>query len=433
MTTHFIDCNAVHIAPNRQRREHDPVKHQELKTSIEYGQAGLQNAIVLRLDGDHYTLVSGERRLRAVKEIWELGGSFKYAGEPVIPGLIPYTPIGELSELDAEEAELDENTRRSDLSWQEHAAAVARLSQLRDKQAALSGKPAPTLADLTAEIGASPSHTSALVKLARNLDDPDVKAATSVKEAMKIIKRKDEKRVNEARAVAVGSTYNTASHRLVLGDAGEWLAANSTPQFDIILSDPIYGMGADEFGDSGGSTGGAHFYSDSYETWKALMPRLLSGATAACKPSAHAYLFCDIERFPELKQLMTVLGWEVFRTPLIWFKPAAFRAPWPDAGPQRKYETILYAKRGGMKCQKLRGDVLTFPPDENLGHNAQKPVALFQDLLERSALPGMSVLDFSCGSGPIFPAAHALKLFATGLEIDPAAYGIAAKRIEELG
>jgi DNA modification methylase len=80
----------------------------------------------------------------------------------------------------------------------------------------------------------------------------------------------------------------------------------------------------------------------------------------------------------------------------------------------------------------MLGDVLDYPPDTNLGHAAQKPVALFQDLLSRSILPGQSVLDPFCGSGPIFAAAHALKARATGIEMDQGSYGIAVKRIESL-
>lgn len=434
--THLALLDCITIAPNRQRREHDPLAHQELIASIQYGPVGLQNAPVVRVEGDKYLLVSGERRLRAIREIYELGGTFRYNNTSVDAGMVPFTLVGELNELAAEEAELDENIKRKDLTWQERAAAIARLSDLRSRQAVAEGKPVPTLGDLHEELSTTSTlnrnAVGEMLKLARNLDDPDIAKAASPAEAFKILKRKSAAAEHAATAARVGATLSSQSHQLVLGDAGEWMAGQAEAQFDVILSDPPYGMGADEFGDSGGATAGAHTYNDSYENWKGLMPRLLSGVTRLAKPAAHAYLFCDIERFPELKSLMTALGWDVFRTPLLWFKPSAYRAPWPDAGPQRKYETILYARRGGMKCQKLKGDVLEYPADTNMGHMAQKPVALFQDLLERSATPGMRVLDFCCGSGPIFPAAHALKLYATGLEIDPTAYGMAAKRIEEL-
>ena len=48
------------------------------------------------------------------------------------------------------------------------------------------------------------------------------------------------------------------------------------------------------------------------------------------------------------------------------------------------------------------------------------------------AFAGDVVLDLFCGTGPIFPAAHALKCRAVGVEKDSGAYGIALTRIKEL-
>ena len=144
------------------------------------------------------------------------------------------------------------------------------------------------------------------------------------------------------------------------------------------------------------------------------------------------YLFCDFGKFPFLKDRLECTGWKVFRTPLIWYKPGAYRTPWVLRGPRRTYECILFAIKGERNVNLLGDDVLEFPSDENQGHNAQKPVALFQELLARSARPGDRVLDLFCGTGPIFPAAHALKCAATGIELDLAFAGIAAQRIKEL-
>ena len=70
--------------------------------------------------------------------------------------------------------------------------------------------------------------------------------------------------------------------------------------------------------------------------------------------------------------------------------------------------------------------------DANLGHHAQKPVALYDNLLRRSARAGDYILDPFCGTGPVFPAAHALRCRATGIEIDDVACGIAANRLTAL-
>jgi DNA modification methylase len=203
-------------------------------------------------------------------------------------------------------------------------------------------------------------------------------------------------------------------------------------KFDVICSDPPYGINAQDFNDSGGKIPGQHLYDDSPTAWRRLMEPAAVLMARVTKPDAHAYLFCDVDMFVQLKIYMSMAGWDCFRTPLIWVNPGSFRAPWPEHGPQRKYQIILYARKGAKKVTRLYGDVLTYSQDENVGWAAQKPVALLQDLLRRSCNPGDSVLDPFSGSGSVFPAAHALRVRAYGIEQDPGAYAIAAKRIKEL-
>ena len=86
---------------------------------------------------------------------------------------------------------------------------------------------------------------------------------------------------------------------------------------------------------------------------RVLMGEIMPQISRVCRPDSHAYLFCDFDRFHELKDYMTHNGWQVHRTPLVWVNPTGFRTPWPDSGPQRKYECILYAKRGDKKTLKV--------------------------------------------------------------------------------
>ena len=72
------------------------------------------------------------------------------------------------------------------------------------------------------------------------------------------------------------------------------------------------------------------------------------------------------------------------------------------------------------------------PAEAATTNSAIKPVPLFVELLRRSCQPGDSVFDPFCGSGPIFPAAHQLKLKAVGCEIDQKSFGDSIRRIREL-
>lgn len=434
----LIAAKAIIIPKDRQRQEFDPEKLAELMDSI--SKVGLLQAIVLR--ADRCTLVSGERRLRAIADMSILGTPLRHDGGLVPEGQVPYVTLDQLDELSREEAEYDENTKRADLTWQERATATTRLEAIRRRQAAQRGAPPPTVADIAAERTGSPEgkvaggnyeRTRRELIVSQHLGDPEVAGAKTVDEAWKVLKRKDEAARNVRLGQSVGLTFTADTHEAHNpADSVVWMAHLAPETFDVILSDPPYGMGADEFGDSGGRAAGAHGYQDDYGLWKVLVRGLAPETFRVAKPQAHLYLFCDIDRFYELRQVVTDAGWTCFRTPLIWYKPAAMRAPWPENGPQRKYELILYAMKGKKPVTKLYGDVMEYPPDENLGHAAQKPVALFEDLLRRSVRPGDVVLDPCMGSGTIFPAAHAFKCRAVGADKDPASYGMAVARLGQL-
>lgn len=440
-----IELGLIQVSKNRQRRDFDAAKMHEFSDGI--AKRGLFHPIVLRESEGTFTLVAGERRLRAVTDLADLGAAIKHDGQPVPLGYIPYTLMEDLDELAYEEAELEENTHRVDLSWQERAAAVARLSALRNKQAAADGRVQPTVAEIALEVrgtadGVNHETTRRELIVARHLDDPTIAGAKNVDDAFKILRKQEASAKNRELGASVGRTFTADLHRVLNEDSLTWMQGAEGGQFDCILTDPPYGMGADDFGDSGGigslgigATGqeaGAHTYEDSAENALRCYSVLAQESFRLCKEQAHLYAFCDIEKFLILKDFFSEAGWTVFRTPLIWYKKSGARAPWPEQGPQRKYECLLYAVKGKRPVLRMAGDVLDFGPDSNLGHAAQKPVALYQELLSRSCLPGQSVFDPFCGTGPIFPAAHALKVRAVGIEMDQASFGIAVKRIESL-
>jgi len=448
---------SITIPADRQRREFLPTEMQELAYSIE--SLGLLHAPVMRLVDGNLTLVAGERRFRALKQLFTLGQSFRYNGEVYTAeaGQIPYVSLGDLSPLEAEEAELDENLRRVNLTWQEHAAAVQKLHALRTAQKAQNLRtqslPDPltsvlqqtthTIADTARELhgrsdGAYQDTVRKEVIVAKHLNsNPAVAKAKSLDEAFKILKREETRTQNVALAQKIGQTLSADSHTLLNADCLAYMQGlvdlPSSRRFDVILSDPPYGMDAQDFGDGGGKLSGIeHHYDDSLESWRALMSQFAPLTYAVTKPEAHAYLFCDLDNFHELKSLMEAAGWYVFRTPLIAHKLGGGRVPLPDRGPRRCYETILYAIKGKKPVTAILPDVIPCAADDNLGHGAQKPVALFQNLLQRSVRPGDSVFDAFAGTGPILEAAHTLKCHAVACELNPEYFAIASRRLDNL-
>ncbi len=106
-----LDVYLIRPNPFQPRLEFDPIALQELKTSIE--EKGVIQPITVRPVDDHYELVSGERRLRAVTEI----------GLDKIPSYI--------RQIDSKEEMLElaiiENVQREHLNPIEQAIAYQRL------------------------------------------------------------------------------------------------------------------------------------------------------------------------------------------------------------------------------------------------------------------------------------------------------------------
>lgn len=426
-----IPIAKIQIPPNRQRREFDPQKLMELQESIE--RLGLMHPIVIREENGATWLSAGERRLRAIQELWALGGTFKCNNVTVPEGWVPVVTMGDLGPLEAMDAELSENIVRQDLTWQDRCEALAALHKLR-----ASLNPAHTVADLAEEVtgsrkGRYHDDTRQSLIVARHLDNPVVARAKDEKEAFKLLKRAEELNNFSLKSIEVGRSFGKHLHRALHGDCLTWLADMPPESFDVICTDPPYGMDADAFGDGAGRLSAiTHEYKDSEEEFHALLSAAIPLITRVSKPATALYICCDLDQFAWLRDLCRSYEWYVFRTPLINVKSGSGRVPLPDNGPRRQYETILYAFRGGRKVNSIQSDVIQTIGDEQLGHGAQKPVELFRNLLSRSCRPGDSVLDCFAGTGTIVPAAHSLKCIATAIEQNTAYFGMIVKRLEEM-
>jgi len=108
-----LDPGTVAPNPEQPRRAFEPDALAALGDSIRLH--GLLHPIVVQRDGDSYSLVAGERRLRAAQ----------LAGVSSIPAIV--RPAAESSRHQLEMA-LTENLQRADLNPMEEAAAYARLS-----------------------------------------------------------------------------------------------------------------------------------------------------------------------------------------------------------------------------------------------------------------------------------------------------------------
>lgn len=419
----FIEFKDLILLPNRQRRDFDEAKLEELAESIR--DKGLMHAPVVRNDGR--TLVAGERRSKAMAYLSHMKIPFMYNGQPVPLGQMPVVHIGDLTPLQVREAELEENLCRVDLSWQEESMAMAELTELRRMQ-----DPSWTPRDTAREIDDNPTKLSANYEKTRNaellknyMDDPDVLKAKSSKEAVKIIRKKVQAKTNAILAEVHRAT--DTRHTIINKDMREVLIDLPDESFDVIITDPPYGINADDFG---GQAKNEHEYDDTEDNAIQLVNILAHQGFRFCKKQAHAYVFCDIRLWPKFSDAFRLAGWYVWPVPLIWVKRNGM-LPRPEHGPRRCYEAILYAIKGSRKVNAVYPDTLVVQEVIRPQFGAEKPSALYYNLLRRSVMPGDTVIDPFAGAGPIFGAANGCDVTATAIEINKEKHDYMLLRIDE--
>jgi DNA modification methylase len=418
------------LQPTSRQREEVPEKHvEELRTSIL--ENGLFHSITITEDK---TLVAGDCRLRALKLIAQGDKAYWYAGEEVQPGWVPCTVTHKEDRTSLFKIELEENLRRKNLSPLEEASAIAQLHNFLAGQG--STRPKLDTAEKLIEFGQQTALSTSKHKVANALildqfkDDPEVRAARTEKAAVRIAKRKMEQNVAAAMGAAVD--LESLSHKIFQGDAHELLSGFPDETYDGIITDPPYGIDAQNFGEAS-FLGTGHEYQDSAEHGSLAIRTLATQGFRICKQQAHIYVFCDIGRFAEHLQIFTEAGWTVWKTPLIWYKGSTAHAPRPDYGPKRAYEAVLFAAKGDKKIQYCGLDVIVQQSvfrDDKL-HPAEKPVGVYAEFLKWSFIPGSLILDPFCGSGPIFPAASEAEVTAHGIEMEGTYFNIARSRMAQ--
>lgn len=440
----IVLVDSIHVLSNRQRQDLDDEKLSDLAASIRTN--GLLHPPIVRYarkdedfgngmlaTGVELILVAGERRLLAIESML---APYRYGTYTIPEGKIPINFLGELTPEQAMEAELEENIRRVDLTWQERAKAVASLHALRLATGAASsfkevGEEA--FPNFNPDAAGHAVRQAVMVNKALQ-NDPDVAKAKDLNDAWKVIKRKEQARVNSIIAAEVGTKSATELHSVYQADCREWLRDCDGGRFDCILIDPPYGMGADTFGDAAGKLVGIeHGYEDSADYAMELQSSIAMDLFRVAKEEAHLYIWCDIDNFGQLKEITQNAGWWTFRTPLINVKREGGRVPWPENGPRRCYEICLYAVKGKRPTTGIYRDVFESTLESDTGgHGAAKPIEAYTELLKRSCKPGDTVLDCFAGTGTILAAAHELRLRATAVERDPSYYGQCVARLRGL-
>jgi len=454
------------ILVERDRRQRRAFTTEDLKPSI--AARGVLSPIIVeeRPDGA-LALIAGERRLTASIEL----------GLPDIPIRL----ASELSPVEAQIIELEENLKRQDLSWQDQARAIAGLHALYQ-----SDDPEWTQAATALAIGVTPSLVSMTLRVARDLAQERIAGAPNLNAAHNMLARVDSRKLGDMASdiIAAGIGIVTGAIGAFTGasaaSAGSpvpgvapgavgpaiapgsgvlapppavpiampppppesilnesfltWAPTYSGPKFNFVHCDFPYGKNVFK-----GELSGRDkwlTYDDSPELYWELIDCFCANLDRFMAYSAHLmfWLSADIETLAATVQRFAERAPELtFQSKaLIWHKTdnVGVLAD-PKRGPRHVYETALIASRGDRQIVKAVSDVYGSPTDKR-HHHSTKSQPMLEHYFQMFVDETTTLLDPTCGGGSSLRAAEARGAASVlGLEIDPEHYANANSALRQ--
>lgn len=444
----------------RQRREVDT---SGLIDSIKTHGVMQPVVVELRPDGEIW-LVAGERRLASSIQL----------GLPDIP--VRFS--SDLSPTEREILELEENVKRSDLSWQEIVKTTERIHNLY-----LAQDSDWDAGDTAEACSINVSIVYRYLKVAKFMEDENISSAGTVNEAQNIILRRQRRKEGDAleellsgfdeeepevpqpelalfpeqgqpktlvladgaeeQLIAPAQTFDRSaqiqakvaplpvlSEPILCADFVSWAEDYSGPKFNLIHCDFPYGVNL--FSANGLRTGlqrsqmgqdQGETYDDSAETYQQLVVSLCTHLDKLLSISGHVMFWFsnkyEIEKWTRetFARLAPRVEWNRF--PLIWVKSDnAGIAASPNYQPRHVYEACLVGSTGKRQIAKLKSDAYSAPTDKSI-HVSAKPEVMLKHFMEMFVDENTNMLDPTCGSGTSLRAAEALGAKSVlGLEID---------------
>lgn len=357
--------------------------------------------------------------------------------------------------------ELEENLRRKVMTWDEEAKSKKKLLEARRLL-----DPNVTAAQVARSVGETAANFSRSITVARAIEeDPHLIQAGSVKSALRVKGLADEFKGKMARATEDGKLVQKMNleERIVEADLRTWLRARPNASADLSLADFPWG---------------AEFWKQGFKV-KAGPDRAKSVALSRYDDSPEYAFDLTTDAIPQLVRTTRLSGWIVLfgnqdfyefqrelvkdcccihydyrenreerhcmsspqrgqlvsscrflvpePTAWIWHRPNSQNNPrYPLLHAKTYVEYILVVNRGSGQ--------LNFPPgqssvpnilvyDAEYGsdrfHSNQKPVALYQDIVERCTPMGGVVTDCCAGSFASLAAAASKARYVWGCDKNP--------------
>lgn len=237
----------------------------------------------------------------------------------------------------------------------------------------------------------------------------------SINQAYQEIK-KDEKKINfEIKKSEFEKPIKPINikQNIIHGNSIEILPSLEKNCFDLLLSDPPYGM---DF--KSGWSNKDKIQNDKIEDTVLLFENVLKKSVSLLKEDAHFYLFGNIEY---ISQIQPIIEKHLnLKNILIWDRKVIGMGDLKTYG--KSYDIIYF---GYNKIWKdLNGirdrDLLSFnrvDPLKNI-HPTEKPIDLLEFLIKKSTKENDKILDPFCGGGSTLLACKNINRLATGIEIE---------------
>lgn len=391
----------------RQRRAVDKVE--ELAASLK--EIGLIHPPVITREG---VLVAGERRVTAAKQLGWTSIAVQYTDE--------------LDDLALHLIELEENVKRSDLTWQEQTIAIEQFHALKRQR-----DPEWNITKTAENLGVSVSSVSKHIAVAKELEKPEVKTAPKFSTALGLVTRAAERKQRAASkdldaslAVAVAPegapppepAEPARAVQLHVADFNKWARAYEGEPFNFLHCDFPYGINADKHNQ--GSAAGFGGYSDTADVYFTLLATLQETIDRVVDPSAHMLFWFSMTYYTETIDVLEAAGWKVLRTPLIWHRSDNKGIlPDPQRGPRQVYETALLCSRGDRKVVRPVSNLCAAHTTKEF-HMSEKPAAMLEHFFRMLVDDSTRMLDPTAGSGMSLKVAEQLGAArAVGLELNP--------------
>lgn len=473
---YMVEPQHITVARDTRQRQENIKDIEDLKQSI--ARIGIINAIVVSVADDKYTLVAGERRLRAALEL----------------GLtqVPIRIFEGLSPSEREVIELEENIKRKELTWRDQVRAIGRLHEIykaRDENWKI---------DQTAEqVSLQRMQVGKILHVYAALGSDKLNLADGIEHAYNILQRFAERRAeamvgdiiskgaaifgnvagsaagsaagaetakaaegsvtpppitnncastvasstldasenNSANVIAQPTTapppqtsaYTPPADPIICADFHKWASTYNGPKFSLIHCDFPYGnyRGDDSKGALSQIGAGDEFYDNHEEIYWKLLDTLTSNLDRIMSYSAHMIFWFNMNFYIQTVTKLRAAGLFVHDHPLIWHKTGGAGGLGVVPGtavtyPRRTYDTALLAVRGKRTLAKPGSNSYAAPTIGNKIHPSQKPEPMLRAFLSMVVDETSSVFDPTCGSAAALRVAEDLGARSIlGLELDP--------------